>query len=452
MSLFAVVQRILNKAGNAFIEPRREDGHGSAADNASFTQLADDTGTAVEWISTIPAVETAGLPVRIAGGTGRPCGNNTSTTPLNAGQTYTGTGELNNHADVFCTVYTDQDATLYLEFSPDGTNWDSSVPVYVNAGLQERHVFVKGPRYFRVRLTNTSASNQTYLRLHCYYGSFRQLTSTLNSTVREDADSTIVRSIDSETDIAASRFQGFSIVNKFGTNSVVSSGTVPEAIWEGGGTYTGFPATAETLRASSTSNSDTNGGVGAERVQIQAMTLDWELVTVTFTLSGTTPVAPDSPYTSTKFLRAHTATVIQSANGANTASNVGIITINHSSTTANVFLTIQAGRNQSNCSAYSVPAGYTAYMRFLHVAIRGTAQLTQSQAVEGHIYTRAFGRPFRGRRPFIVTSNYRLEDKIYGGLVFTEKSDIVLRITAASANDISVNGGYDLLLVKNLEV
>lgn len=39
-SWFNVLFRIPNKAANAFIEPRREDGHGSASNNRSF--VADD--------------------------------------------------------------------------------------------------------------------------------------------------------------------------------------------------------------------------------------------------------------------------------------------------------------------------------------------------------------------------------------------------------------------------
>ena len=43
MSLFQVVQRVLNKAGNAFIEPRREDGHGSTELNP--THVTGDFNT-----------------------------------------------------------------------------------------------------------------------------------------------------------------------------------------------------------------------------------------------------------------------------------------------------------------------------------------------------------------------------------------------------------------------
>ena len=47
-------------------------------------------------------------------------------------------------------------------------------------------------------------------------------------------------------------------------------------------------------------------------------------------------------------------------------------------------------------------------------------------------------------------TSYRMIDEIYGGLVFTEKSDIVIRITAASTTNLSVSAGYDLILVKNI--
>ncbi len=425
-------------------------GQGGAGTEAWPVQLADENGTVVEYLNEIPVESASGLPVRLVGGVGRVSANNRSTVPLNAAATFTGISELNNFPTVLITCISDQDGTLYADFGPDGTNWDSTLTFSTNAGLQETHRLTKGARYFRVRFTNNSSSNQTYLRLNSYFGDLPVLTSALNSTIREDADAQIVRSIESELDIAAGRFQGYEIVNKFGTNGDIDSGSVPEDIWEGGGVYTGFPSTAETLRAVSSNTNDTLGGTGAEKIRVQAMTTSYEWVAVTFTLSGTTPVAPDSPYTSTTFLRVHTGTVIQSANGANTSFNAGVITVRHTTTTANVFLTIQIGRNQSNCAAYTIPAGYTGYMRFLHVAIRGTGQLAQSQAVEGAIYVRAIGMPPRTRRPFIVTTNYRLTDNIYGGLVFNEKTDINLRITTASANDISVNGGYDLLLVKNI--
>lgn len=363
---------------------------------------------------------------------------NASTTPLTGGETFTGTAELNDAAAVLLVCKTDQDGTLYADFGPDGTNWDSTITFQVTAGVSEFHRLVKGNRYFRVRLTNGSTP-QTYLRLNSYFGSFSSVNSPLNSTIPPDADAQVVRSLDSEIDIASGRFEGYDIVNKFGTNSDVDSGTVPEDIWEGGGVYPGFPdSTLETVSVFSSSANDASAGTGARTVRLTGLDTNYNVLQETVTLNGVTPVA-----TVGLFRRLHTATTLTAGSGG---VNAGTITFRHTTTTANVFLNMIPGRNQTNCSAYTIPAGYTGYMRSLHAAvIFGTAT-----GLEGNIWTRPFGGVFRSRRPFLIATSYRLNDVIYGGLVFTEKSDIVLRITATTDNNVSVNGGYDLLLVKNI--
>jgi len=61
--------------------------------------------------------------------------------------------------------YTD----LYLEWSPDNTNWDISTRYEVLASVgYVAHENVQS-RYFRVRLENNSGSDQTELRLHTLY-------------------------------------------------------------------------------------------------------------------------------------------------------------------------------------------------------------------------------------------------------------------------------------------
>lgn len=366
---------------------------------------------------------------------------NSTSTPLGASGTFTGTAELNPRQAVLCNVRASHDGTLYLELSQDGTNWDTSRPFEVLAGSSETHRFVKGPRYFRARYVNGS-TQQTYLRLSCYFGDFPSLNSTINSVIQQDADAEIVRSIDAEIDMAAGRFQGFDIVNKFGTNADVDTDTLPEDVWEGGGTYTGFPSDLELVEVVSASANDASAGTGARTVRITGLDADYNVLSEIVTLNGTTPVD-----TVAQFRRVHTATVLTAGSGG---VNAGIITIRHTTTTANVFVTIPVGRNQSNCSGYTVPAGYTAYMRKMHAAIRGTTQASATAAIEGNIWTRPFGGVFRSRRPFVVNTSYRLQDDIYGGIAFTEKTDLVIRITAASASNLSVNAGYDLILVKNI--
>lgn len=364
---------------------------------------------------------------------------NSSSTSLGSSATFTGERELNGFSDVMVTCKADQDGTLYFDFSDTGafSGEQSVFPVtgfIVTAGTYEFHTAIKGPRYFRVRYVNGSVAQSSF-RLDTYYGVFPKPANTpLNQIVNSDADSLIVRAIDSEIDIASGKYAGHSIVNKFGTNSDIDTATVPEDIWEGGGPYTGFASNAETLQVFSSSASDTSAGVGLRTLRITGLDSNYNVISETVTLNGVTPVT-----TSQSFLRAHTAT------GLTGDANVGDITIRQSTTTTNVMLTMLAGRAQSNCSAYTIPAGYTAYMRFLHVSVRGSV----TASLDGYIWTRTFGQIFRSRRPFTSTSSYRLQDYIYGGLSFSEKSDIVLRISSSSANNVSLNGGYDLLLIKN---
>lgn len=133
----------------------------------------------------------------IADGFGELSTSNNSTTPLTAGATFTGADEQNNFPDVFVSCITDQAGVLYFDFSNDGTNWNVFPPsgFTLTAGVYEAHKALKAGRYFRARVTNTSGSNQTYLRLYTYFGVFDQLTSPLNFSLNNEADAITTKSV-----------------------------------------------------------------------------------------------------------------------------------------------------------------------------------------------------------------------------------------------------------------
>lgn len=138
---------------------------------------------------------------------------NSTTTPLNAGATFTGTGEQNNLPDVYVSCITNQVGKLYFEFSNDGTNWNVFPPAGFDlaAGVHEAHKALKAGRYFRTRIVNTSASNQTYLRLYTYFGEFDQLTSPLNFAPNNDTDAITTKSVlVGQTDGGVFKFVGVS--------------------------------------------------------------------------------------------------------------------------------------------------------------------------------------------------------------------------------------------------
>ena len=90
---------------------------------------------------------------------------NCHSTALNAGQSFTGTADecLSSVVSVFCN--TDQNSNLIVQFSPDASNWDISVTKSVVANTPLSVKMDPKARWFRVVVQNTSASNQTFLRL-----------------------------------------------------------------------------------------------------------------------------------------------------------------------------------------------------------------------------------------------------------------------------------------------
>lgn len=120
--------------------------------------------------------------------------SNSTAVALAGSATYTGTGEdVSQYSSVLTSCKTDLAGTLYMEFSTDNSNWDSSLSFSVAADTNEVHRMSVSKKYFRARFTNGSGSAQTYLRLQTIAGIQPPLTSALNSTVQLDADAMLVR-------------------------------------------------------------------------------------------------------------------------------------------------------------------------------------------------------------------------------------------------------------------
>lgn len=245
---------------------------------------------------------------------------NSSTDAIGASATFTGTGELNGLPDVMVVLKTDTACTLYFDFSTDGSNWDSTFPpsgFVVTAGISEFHTAVKGPRYFRVRLVNEEASDQTYLRMATYYGTFRQGNLPLNASMGQDADSQIVRPTDFKYDVARGKVSGNTTWNKFGYNEDVDTGG-EETIWSTGGNFVRLTS-ADTLDVVSDNAGDDLGSSGAEGITIIGIDANHQYQSEDVEMDGTNPVT-----TSGSWLGINR--VIITSVGA-TGTNDGLITI-----------------------------------------------------------------------------------------------------------------------------
>lgn len=256
--------------------------------------------------------------------------------------------------------------------------------------------------------------------------------SALNVQFQEDETATTVRSITEERLIAEGLYNGRYIVSKFGRDGDIDTATTPEDVWAGGGIYAGFPTgAAEELQAFSSSASDT----GLLTVTYLPSFTATAWLTTTVTLTGTTPVN-----LGVTAVRAHTA-YYNSQNA--TTFNVGDITIRHRTTTANLFLIVPAGKSQTNNSAYTIPFGSRGFIK--RFVVREVSNVTGF--VEGALWLREYGKSPRLRRPFAASAQSPFEEIIYGGLELPALTDITVRILTASANNMAITAGYDLIVV-----
>ncbi len=122
--------------------------------------------------------------------------NNSTSTALNNGETFTGKADNVSMFDsLVIALKTDQSGILYVDFSVDGTNFDSTLTFLIAANVNEVHRITITRKWYRIRIYNNSGSNQTYLRAQTIFGNYVALTSPLNGSIQADADSIVSRSI-----------------------------------------------------------------------------------------------------------------------------------------------------------------------------------------------------------------------------------------------------------------
>jgi hypothetical protein len=139
-------------------------------------------------------------------------------------------------------------------------------------------------------------------------------------------------------------------INIFAASDNVKTGT-PETLWELTGTTSyAFPATAQTMNVKSSSASDNS----TARVLISGLDTNWNALTETVALNGTTVVT-----TTNSFLRINS--VIMTAAGTGQTSNVGTITVKNTANTV-TYAQMTATLGRTFMSLYSVPVGYTFYV------------------------------------------------------------------------------------------
>ena len=238
--------------------------------------------------------------------------------------------------------------------------------------------------------------------------------------------------------IAKGHVQEHINLHKFGRNPSCANGS-PEAIWNGGGVYTGHNAVAaEILTVVSSSGNDDVGGTGALTVRLFGLDADWNPLVEDVILTGAVPVD-----TVNAFIRMDRARVLTAGTGGK---NAGTITAAQKVTTANVMMVMPIGYNSTMIAAWTIPAGYRGFFTGWTASLSGT--------VNGNALCKLLARPegqvFQVQEELaIVAAGSSTVERVYitPKGAYDEKTDIFVEATAGS-NGLGVAASFDMLIVK----
>ncbi len=149
---------------------------------------------------------------------------------------------------------------------------------------------------------------------------------------------------------------------KFGTNPAV--GATEELVSQTGAASPYRPTSAQSVEIVSADAADAAAGAGARTVTVMGLNTLWLEVSETVTLNGTTPVA-----LTTAFRRIYRAFVVTA--GTYGAANTGVVTVRVAGA-GTTFVTMAAGRGQTETSHYTVPADRTLYIHDVHLFSEST--------------------------------------------------------------------------------
>ena len=225
---------------------------------------------------------------------------------------------------------------------------------------------------------------------------------------------------------------GYSMVNKFGYNPTIGSGSF-ETIWETGDNYS-WQSTAVTVDVVSDDVNDDVAGTGARTLRIQGLDGSYNFAEETVDMDGTTTVT-----TTQTFLRVFRMSVETAGSSGN---NEGTITVTYTGG-SDVAATISAGNGQTLMTLYTIPAGYTGYLLSINISSGKDQEMDFkfiqriNEGSNGGFQTKQFLN-VRGGQSTVIFNAIN---------IIPQKSDIYVSGKGSSTS--SASASFDLLLVQD---
>ena len=223
-------------------------------------------------------------------------------------------------------------------------------------------------------------------------------------------------------DVARGARSGYTPIHAFGNNADVDA-----AEDVGAGAFV-FSAVAASLEIDSDSTDDDGApvGTGARTCLVEGVDADWVYKSQTVTMNGTTAVALTGTW-----LRVNKVTV---ATAGSTGSNVGTVVVRV--VAGATWATVPPTQGESDGAYYSVPAGYRLLVTSVQASVSSAGTITVGlSASENGVAKSKIPFVFAlGSSPFIRQLDVPLA---FGG-----RTDVALRVSAVSAGNQVVSGGF----------
>lgn len=242
-------------------------------------------------------------------------------------------------------------------------------------------------------------------------------------------------------EVAKGNIPGHSLIHKFGYNPDIDGAF--EAIWNGGGSYTGHnPSGAEIIEIFSSDVADVDSGAGAHTVELFGLDASYVEQTEIVALSGLTSVDTVNSY-----LRMDRMIVRSAGSGAQ---NMGEITARQKNTTANIFCIMPIEYNQTMIAAYTIPSGKIAFLLSWFAGLSGPTGADCSVRLR----MRPSGEVFQVKEQVAIKaagSSHIQRDYITPkGVLFmggiTAQTDIFIESDTDTPNT-AMSAGFDLVLI-----
>ena len=403
---------------------------------------------------------------------------NTTTTPLDAGDSFVGdfVNTLNFAAVTVLVCSDKRSATngLVVQWSTDSTMVCEKDNFTIPANNGKVFTFFPATKYLRIKYINgdttqTSFNLQTILKRTNIQSSSHRISDTISgeddavlmkaAITGEDPNGTfqnVQTTVDgnltisdnsSGLSIAAGNVTGTSFVHKFGNAPDFDAADGIVTVWDGAddGDIAAYgyvySTSADINTVSSSSGSD------AFEIEIQGLGSDSLILIDTATLNGQNKVTIGS-----SFLRVFRLKNINSTDNvghvycyADCAISSGVPQDNDS-----VRAVMQPGNNQTEMAVYTVPKGKTGYMRSWYASTAGS---NKSSNYPIQLRARPKGGVFQLKHKSALSDNgtSAYHHKYTEPEVFQYFTDIEIRCSATGAGvtEATVSAGFDIVLIDN---